>query len=114
MSLKKLRKYSLPNNIERAILDFAGKVKRTYPDAEIYLFGSYAKGTWIEDSDIDLVVISRHFNEMSMERRIRILRNMASKKHPFQILAYTPDEFQKLLEKSIALQDAREYWIKIA
>ncbi len=114
MFLKKLKKHSLPKNVVEALENFVKKVKGKYEDAEIYLFGSYARGTWTEDSDIDLIVVSKHFAKMSAEERVRLLRKMASRKTPFQILAYTPDEFCEAKRKSIALQDAEEYWIKLA
>jgi len=111
--LKKLRKHLLPKNVADALENFVKEVKGKYEDAEIYLFGSYAKGTWIEDSDIDVVVISKHFAKLSAEERVRILRKMASRKTPFQILAYTPEEFYKAKRKSVVLQDAEEYWVKL-
>jgi len=113
MSLEKLKKFSVPDKIIEALERFVKAVKDRYDDAEIYLFGSYAKGTWIDDSDIDIIIISKHFNTMSLEERIRTLRMLANKKIPFQILAYTPEEFEEVLRKSVTLQDAREYWIKL-
>ncbi|RLG88227.1 MAG: DNA polymerase III subunit beta [Thermoprotei archaeon] len=113
MSLEKLRKFSVPHKIIEAIERFVKAIRDRYDDAEIYLFGSYAKGTWVDDSDVDIIVISKHFSTMQLEERIRALRILANSKIPFQILAYTPEEFKKVLRKSIVLQDAREYWIKL-
>lgn len=37
--------------------EFAGRVKMVYPRALVVLFGSYARGTAREDSDIDVAVV---------------------------------------------------------
>ncbi len=113
MSLEKLKRYSVPNKITKAIMDFVRALRERYDDVEVYLFGSYARGTWIEDSDIDVIVVSKYFNGMSLEERVRILRMLADKSIPFQIFAYTPNEFRRVLRRSAILQDAQEYWIKL-
>ncbi len=39
---------------------FSDKVRRVYPDARIWMFGSYARGTASADSDLDLCVVIPH------------------------------------------------------
>ncbi|RLE74133.1 MAG: nucleotidyltransferase domain-containing protein, partial [Thermoprotei archaeon] len=51
----------VPERIRRALRDFASKLRAALPDAEAYLFGSYARGDWLHDSDLDIVVVSRAF-----------------------------------------------------
>jgi len=109
IELKKL----LPEDIVIDLEDFAAKVKAKCPDAKIYLYGSYAKNTWLKDSDVDLIVISKCFERIDFWERYPMLRKLATEKRAFEILAYTPEELLKALEKSIVVKDASTYWIEI-
>ena len=111
--MRKLEKPSPPPKVIRALDELVKKLKKLYGDVEVYLFGSYAKGEWLEDSDIDIIVISKHFEELSLSERYRIVRSLASKKLSFEILTYTPREFEIVKDKSIVIQDAMKYWIKL-
>ena len=113
MSWSALEELSLPDKVRRAIEAFVARVGELYPDARIYLFGSFARGTWLEDSDIDVIVISRAFKGMEFWARGATLRRLASREVPFEILAYTPEELEELLKRSVVLQDASEYWVRL-
>ena len=41
------------------------------------------------------------------------LRRLASREVPFEILAYTPEELEERLKRSVVLQDASEYWVRL-
>ena len=84
-----------------------------YPDAQAYLFGSYANGTWLEDSDFDIIVVSNEFADKAFVERVVEVRRLAPEEEPFEILAYTAKEFREALKRSIVLQDARRYWRRI-
>jgi len=45
------------SSTDRILKEFAYKVRRSYPAAEVSLFGSYAKGTDTPESDIDICVV---------------------------------------------------------
>jgi len=62
---------------------------------KLILFGSYATGQCREDSDIDLVVISRDFQNKSYWERIDILSDaIYALFEPIEVMAFTPDEWQ--------------------
>ena len=48
---------------KRLVMEFIPSVRSVYPDAEVYLFGSYAKGTARENSDIDVGVVIPELDE---------------------------------------------------
>lgn len=106
-------KRKLPREIIKVIEDFVHKVLKEYPDAEIYLFGSYARGDWLINSDIDLIVISNYFRNVNWFERLTKLRLLASFDYSFEILAYTRDEFQRKLSEIGIIQEASKYWIRI-
>jgi predicted nucleotidyltransferase len=62
---------------------------------KLILFGSYATGQFREDSDIDLVIISRDFNNKSYWDRIDILAGAIYEIfEPIEATAFTPEEWQ--------------------
>jgi len=54
--------------IDKDVLDIINKfieeIKKHYNITAIFLFGSYAKGTENEDSDIDIAIISDDFDDI--------------------------------------------------
>lgn len=108
------RSSDAPPRVRRALKVLSTAIREVYEDAEVYLFGSYARGNWLEDSDVDIVVVSKGFEGKSLPQRIGEVRKLAPEDIPFEILAYTPEELAEATEKSVAVQDAKTYWRKIA
>ena len=68
----------------------------------IILFGSRARGDYLNDSDYDFLIISDNFKEMDFFDRIRLIENMWNENESFGVLEvfpYTKKEFLELLEK---------------
>ena len=103
---------NLPKDVVDAINFFLKNLVKELNDVEVYLFGSYARGDWIEDSDIDLAVVSPKFKDMPICDRLTMLRRLAPDTHAFEILAYTPKELEEA-KYSVLIGDAMEYWIKL-
>ncbi|MBN2594950.1 MAG: nucleotidyltransferase domain-containing protein [Sedimentisphaerales bacterium] len=62
---------------------------------KIILFGSYATGQHRQDSDIDIIVISRDFENKSYWERIDILSEaIYDIFEPIEATAFTPEEWQ--------------------
>lgn len=84
--------------------------------AEAYLFGSYARGDWIEESDIDLIVVSPDFQGMRWLDRLdlatKVWLRLGLEKW-VEVFPYTPEEFKKAREGSVVVRDAERYWIKV-
>ena len=68
----------------------AEKIKKDFK-AEVYLFGSFAKGEITEASDIDLLIIG-NFKEKMPERISEILKLTDL---PVEPLCYTKEEFER-------------------
>ena len=85
--------------------DVAGVVDRIvalYNPDRIYAFGSWAKGTHTEKSDLDLVIVKRD----SMPRRMRgkdVLAVLARVGFEFDLLFVTPDELAEFLADPYSL-----------
>lgn len=64
---------------------------------KIILYGSFAKGSPREDSDIDLIVISEDFKKMNIRERLEILGLAAGKVfEPIEALGYTTEEIRDI------------------
>jgi predicted nucleotidyltransferase len=108
-----LSREKLPEEVERAVARLRSRLIDRYPDARAYLFGSFANGTWLEDSDLDIVVVSERFRGQSFAERIAKVRRLVPNDVSFEILAYTAEEFERAKRRSVVIQDASTCWRKI-
>ena len=80
---------------------------------EAILFGSTAKDTRLAESDVDLIVISEGFKEMALPQRFLILQKNWVSATDLEAFGFTRQEFDSLKDKSIVVQEAVEYGIKL-
>ena len=81
---------SIRNNIEK----FVSVVRQQYNITAVYLYGSYAKGTATQWSDIDLALISPMFSDDLFENQVALMRLAARiderlEPHPFTEETFT-------------------------
>lgn len=63
----------------------------------VILYGSYANGNAGEDSDIDLIIISKDFKKLNIRERIEILGIAAARlMKPIEAKGYTVAEIKKI------------------
>ncbi len=106
---------NIPENIKEIIKDFVRKLReRLGNNVKILLFGSYAKGTWLKDSDLDIIIISNRFRGLKLHERYILVRELLPDNISVDLLLYTEDEFEKFKRKSIILQDALTYAIDVS
>ncbi|NPA23304.1 MAG: nucleotidyltransferase domain-containing protein [Crenarchaeota archaeon] len=97
------------------IKDFVKKLReKLEDDVRILLFGSYARGTWLKDSDLDIIVISNRFRGLKLHERYILVRELLPDNVSVDLLLYTEEEFEKFKRKSIILQDALTYAIDVS
>ncbi|MFA4639979.1 nucleotidyltransferase domain-containing protein [Pyrococcus kukulkanii] len=73
-------------------------IKKAYPDATVILFGSRARGDFLKDSDYDLIVVSKAFEgKQFTDRSTEVLKLLFKEGivEDFEILCYTPKEFER-------------------
>lgn len=96
--------------IEEIIKQYTAKLIDLGIEVErVILFGSYAKGHPREDSDIDLIVVSKDFESMNIRERLEIL-GVASARimQPIQAKGYTLQEMESK-EKDSFLTEVLEH-----
>jgi hypothetical protein len=108
-----LSREKLPEEVERAVAQLRSRLTDRYPYARAYLFGSYANGTWLQDSDLDILLVSDRFRGQSFAERIANVRRLLPNDASFEILAYTLEEFERAKTRSVVIQDAGTYWRRI-
>lgn len=81
-------------------------------NATIYLFGSYARGDHMLDSDVDIVVVSSVFKGMGFIDRVEAIRLKLPSNIGFDIIPLTPDELEKKLMNTF-YREISKYWIEI-
>lgn len=74
-------------------------IKREYAPTHLVVFGSRAVGTAREDSDIDIMIVSERFREISVPNRMGHFLNTVWPDVPVDAICYTPEEFDKLSQK---------------
>lgn len=62
---------------------------------KIVLFGSYARGDYTEDSDVDLILVSKKFEGKKFHARFKGLWLKWNLKMPVDFIPLTPEEFKK-------------------
>ena len=85
--------------IKKAIQFYKKDLEKRIRIEKIILFGSYAKGKFMKDSDIDLIVLSRDFSRMDPDRRLDLLQrarvNPKTWDYGMDIFGFTPKESNK-------------------
>ena len=79
------------------IREMAGKIVEAFQPERIILFGSYARGTAVEDSDVDLLVVS-HDARPRPKRSVPIYGLLRDYYIGKDILVYTPEEIDEYRE----------------
>ncbi len=87
---------------DRLATGFAGRVKKKYADADVWLFGSRARNDQLNDSDYDFIVISDGFKGTPFVERTGLLQSLWKAKPMLETLCYTPQEF-KIKKKQIGI-----------
>ena len=76
---------------------------------KVVLFGSRVTGEADEESDLDVIVVSKVFEQIPFIRRMAfMLKKVRFTKH-IDFLCYAPAEFERIRRTSAVLQDALQY-----
>lgn len=76
------------------IKEIASTIVNSVHPEQILLFGSYAKGTATNDSDLDLLVVMKT-DAPQYQRSVAIRHLFWPPKTPMDIIVYTPEEIQR-------------------
>ncbi len=84
----------IPNQTKKIIRTYLKTLKENnIPIKEAILFGSYAKGTFHEFSDIDIAIVSSAFKGNRIEDRSIIRTITLSVSSAIEVLPFSPKDF---------------------
>ena len=77
------------------VRQFIDSLKRDFRLDKVILFGSRTTGTWLNDSDYDLIIVSPDFAGVAFIKRMAVVYRYWQADVPLEALCYTPEEFEK-------------------
>jgi len=81
------------NNL-KIIRNYFKKLKKINVERVIF-FGSRAKGNFHNDSDFDLIVVSKKFENLKQGKRVLLSYQLWKNDFALELLCYTPKEFEE-------------------
>jgi len=102
----------MPESLIDLICDYISRVDAEYRVEKVYIFGSTAKGNRLEESDVDLIIVSKAFRGMSMLERLYLLYKLWDHPIDLQVLAYTPEEYKEASQR-LMLKEILSYAIEL-
>lgn len=86
----------VPRTIQDIVESYVRKIGKQIPIERAILFGSYAKGNYNEDSDIDIAIFSKYFASLEGLAAFKFLfMETLDYGIDLQPLAFTPDDYEK-------------------
>jgi predicted nucleotidyltransferase len=93
-------------DVQRITRQYLQRLARSITVNKAILTGSWATGTYLEDSDVDLIIVSDDFSKMPIEDRLSYLQKKWKSRIPLEAFGYTVNEFRKLRRTSTFVKDA--------
>ena len=78
----------------KIIKDYFKKLKKINVE-RIVFFGSRARGNFHKDSDFDLIIVSKKFENLRQDRRVLLSYKLWKNDFALELLCYTPKEFEE-------------------
>lgn len=99
-------------NLE-VVKKYSKRLQKSF-DIDLFIFfGSRARGNFNEDSDFDLIIVSKDFEDRPWHKRPIKAYLKWTENYPLEILCYTPKEFETMKKKSRIIQEAVKEGIEI-
>jgi len=93
---------------------FVKRVKEVIRVEKVIVFGSRARGDYLADSDVDLIMVSRDFEGVPFYERMDKLILLWESPLDLEVLCYTPEEFKMKQEEICIVRQAVEEGVVIA
>lgn len=84
------------DEIIESLKEFLENVNGNYDLEKAILFGSRARGDYLNTSDVDLILVSKDFEKVPFRKRAIDILDFWNEEIDIQIISYTPREFEKM------------------
>ncbi|MDI3535236.1 MAG: uncharacterized protein PWQ82_1601 [Thermosediminibacterales bacterium] len=101
------------DEIINLIKQYVSIISKKIKVEKVVLFGSYAKGEPLNCSDVDLVIISKDFQNMSFLKRLEFLQLHWKFNIGADIIGYTPEEYNSLSKKISLVSEINNTGIEV-
>ncbi len=91
---------------QRIARNYVRRLAQDITVRQAILTGSRATGSYLEDSDVDLIIVSDDFSKMPLPERLKYLQKQWKSRIPLEAFGYTVNEFQQLQRKSTYVREA--------
>ena len=101
-----MKKDNIILNFKKNILP---RIIKEYNPKEVIIFGSRIKGTSTLNSDLDVIIVSKSFQDTPFIERMPLLLKKFDFPRHLDYICYTPEEFERMKDTSSLIIDALEY-----
>jgi len=108
-----LEKVRLSNRRKKELARFLRRLHKLLRVEEVYVFGSRVHGTPLEDSDLDLVIISEDFGKRSYVENLILLTGLWEGSFTLEMFPYTPAQIREYRERKTVVAEALTKGIRI-
>lgn len=99
--------------IRRFMEESLPRIREEFHPSQVRLFGSRVRGDALEHSDLDVVLVSRQFQEIDWVDRAAAVLKRAHIDCWIEFLCYTPDEFRRKRREIGIVQAAIEEGVRV-
>ena len=94
--------------LRRFQMRYLPRIRKAFAPEEVWAFGSRVRGDAMEESDLDVLIVSRKFEGIPWPNRSAVVFLAARIRDSLEILCYTPSEFQEKRQEIGIVQAAVE------
>lgn len=99
--------------VMKILKDYIKKVNKKFKIQDTILFGSRARGDYLLDSDVDLIIISNDFENIEFRKRMGKLLEYWDESIDLEVLGYTQKEFDTMKKRFGLVQQAVKEGIQL-
>ena len=99
--------------IKKAIKAYLKKINKKFKLERSILFGSRARGDYINTSDVDMIIVSKDFSKLTFRERMVEAISYWDGNVDLEVICYTPEEFEKKKKQIGIVKTAVEEGIEI-
>ncbi len=90
----------------KGLKKFLEELKKDFGIENVIFFGSRSRKKFNEDSDVDLIIVSKDFEDMNFFERVKKMYDYWELDLPVDFICYTPEEFNRLKKKISIVNEA--------